>query len=119
MVFDSCVIIDALAGHSNAQEILRAAPVLMIAAVTRTEVLAAALDVDDEANIISLLNEFETIDTNALLADMAAGLRRKYKLKTVDSIILATSVSRQMTLVTRDKDFPLSLGDTILRYTLE
>jgi predicted nucleic acid-binding protein len=51
------------------------------------------------------------VPLDSRLARMAANLRRLYKIKTVDSIIAATSLYTGSTLVTRNiKDFQKIIG---------
>jgi predicted nucleic acid-binding protein len=116
VVFDSCVLIDLLSKRAGAKELLDAASLWAISAATRTEVLAGARGSADETLIIALLDEFNTLEVTAVIADMAGALRRQHRLKTVDAIILASALHHGLRLVTRDAGFPKSLGDFILTY---
>ena len=58
----------------------------------------------DISSIKKLLSTFEIIYTDEQIMNKAIDLRLTYKLKTPDSIIAATSLVRDIPLVTADKD---------------
>ena len=80
---------------------------LFISTITRLEILAApVLLEDEERQILNLLNKFFIIPVDVQIADAAAHIRRTHKLKLGDSIIAATAILTNSTLVTRNlRDF--------------
>lgn len=80
---------------------------LFISAITRIEVLAApVLQEGEEAGIEELLSEFTLINVDIQIADVAARIRRLYRLKLGDSIIGATTLLLNASIVTRNvRDF--------------
>ncbi len=60
-----------------------------------------------EAELRIFLSSFAVLEIDAETADMAASIRRSYRLKLPDAVIWATARTTGRTLVTRDlKDFP-------------
>jgi predicted nucleic acid-binding protein len=80
---------------------------LFISAITRIELFAApALDVEEESKINKLLGSFVMLPVDAQIADVAARIKRTYRLPLGDSIIGATSFLTRAPLVTRNiRDF--------------
>lgn len=80
---------------------------LFISAITRIELLAApVMTPDDEAPILHLLEQFTLVPVEAQVADLAARIRRIYRLELGDSIIAATAILMNAPLVTRNfRDF--------------
>lgn len=121
--FDSNIIIDALAGFEPARlEIRRAASFESRAWVSRMvwiEVLSkgapASLKRAD-----AFLAGFAVDELDAEIAARAAALRRERpRLKSPDSIILASALLRGRVLVTRNtKDFPANMPGIRVPYIL-
>ena len=80
---------------------------LFISAITRIELLAAPiLREDEEALIQNFLNQFILLPVDAQTADVAARIRRIYRLKLGDSIIAASAILTNSILATRNvRDF--------------
>ncbi len=105
-VYDSVILIDALNGDATAQARLDADDMRSISTVTRTEVLTGTKNDLAHVNTLALLDGFEAIPVTNEIADLAADLRREFRLKTADAIIYATARTLGVSLVTRDKAFP-------------
>jgi predicted nucleic acid-binding protein len=60
---------------------------------------------DEEASIKSFLNDLNILPLSFLIKEQAIDLRKKYQIKTPDSIIAATAIQHKLTLLTADKHF--------------
>jgi predicted nucleic acid-binding protein len=106
VVYDSVMLIDALNGDDAACIRLDDDDKPIISTVTRTEVLTGGKSSKQVSQIIALIDGCENIPVTNEIADLAADLRKQYKLKTADAIIYATARTLGVQLVTRDKAFP-------------
>ncbi|WP_420607029.1 PIN domain-containing protein [Novosphingopyxis sp.] len=120
---DSNILIDALAGYDRARvEIRRATASGQRAWVSRMvwiEVLSkGSVEALRRAEIF--LSGFGVDEIDAEIAERAAVLRRdRPRLKTPDTIILATAMLRGRVLVTRNtKDFSANMPGIRVPYTL-
>jgi predicted nucleic acid-binding protein len=86
--------------------------IVHISVITELELLSFSKLTNNELNKIEeFLQIVAIVPLNSRLARMAANLRRLYKIKTVDSIIAATSLYTGSALVTRNiKDFQKIIG---------
>jgi predicted nucleic acid-binding protein len=105
-VYDSVILIDALNGDATSQLRLDEEDARSISTVTRTEVLTGTKTELAHINTLALLDGFDAIAVTNDIADLAADLRKQYRLKTADAIIYATARVLGVSLVTRDKAFP-------------
>jgi predicted nucleic acid-binding protein len=112
-VLDSVILIDIVNGKLVSKAAADAVEERFISVITRTELLAGAKTLEQEAALLRFLSAFETVDVNPTIADSAATLRRTLRLKTPDALILATARHLGVPLLTRDGDFPD--GDDIIR----
>lgn len=103
MLFDSCVLIDALNGHGVAQSFIEMDTTQKISVVTRAEVIAGIQDMHALPVAMTLLDTFTNQQVSLAIADSAGRLRMLYKLKTSDALIVATAIALDETLVTRDR----------------
>lgn len=121
--FDSNILIDALAGFSQARrEISRANEVYGRAWISRmvwVEVMSKG-EIDALQVTERFLSGFVIEDVDAEIASRAAALRReRKKLRSPDALILATAQLRGRVLVTRNtKDFPAEMPGIRVPYTL-
>jgi predicted nucleic acid-binding protein len=107
-VLDTNILIDLLKGVTEANEELGRYSSVAISRLSWIEVLTGAIDAEDEKRIVSLLNYFEIIELDEAIAKRAIVLRKQYRLKVPDAIILASARLRDSLLVTRDiGDFPV------------
>ena len=79
----------------------------IIASVTELELLSSSLlTSQDIAEIDMLLASLSIVPLHSQIARIGAKLRREYRLKTPDSIVAATALFTNSTLLTRNiKDF--------------
>lgn len=76
-----------------------------VSAITLTEVLWYKSITKQEADHLeSLLQSIEIIPVDESIARLAIKFKQDYKLKTIDSLIVATAESIKAKLLTRDKD---------------
>jgi len=77
---------------------------VFISFVTELELLSYSLLNDNEIIIIkNFINKVEIIDVNQDIKTITINLRKKYKLKLPDAIIIATAYCLDFTLITNDK----------------
>jgi predicted nucleic acid-binding protein len=117
MLFDSCVLIDALNGHELAQALIDADADQKISVVTRTEVIAGVKIEDMLLPTFRLLDMFENHDVSCAIADHAGHLRMSQNLKTPDALIAATAIILKQTLVSRDIGLLNISGLTVKSYS--
>jgi len=110
--FDTNPIIYFLAGDQGIaslfSEILSSNDqVVYIPTIVRLELLSKPqMSLYEQSVILEFLNYFRPIALDENIADIAADLRRIYKIKTADSIVAATAIFTGSSLVTRNaKDF--------------
>lgn len=86
--------------------ILKSQPIF-ISTISEVELFSFSRLTTEEADQIeNMLETFSIISLDSQLARIAGFIRRKYKIKTPDSIVAATAMFTDSTLVTRNiKDF--------------
>lgn len=106
-LLDSVILIDHLNGVGASSDlILRHRRDLAISAITRAEVLAG-LDDSGAALTTELLDQFPFLPMDVQIADEAARIRRRTRLRLPDAIQAATATLHGLKLMTRNtKDFP-------------
>ena len=76
----------------------------LVSFITELELLSfPELTEVEEKNINSLLSYFSIINFNDVIKDMTIKIRKKYRLKLPDSIIVATAIVENAALVTSDR----------------
>jgi len=110
MVIDTNIIIACLKGESKVVNILsnwkREGRALFVSSITVAETLAiSSLTESGILKIKAFLNNFISIPFDDSIAEIAAKLRRKYSLKIPDAGIAASAITRNVPLVTRDRQF--------------
>jgi predicted nucleic acid-binding protein len=110
-LFDSNVLIDYLNGVAAAKTELARYEIPAISVVTWIEVLVGASPGAESATR-GFLSNFERIEVTDVISEKAVAIRRTTGLRIPDAIILATAVTENLLLVTRNsKDFgPASPG---------
>ena len=112
-LFDTNVLIDFLAGITQAREEIDQYDEVAISIVTWMEVMIGAPDDAQEATR-AFLDRFELIALDQDVAEIAVALRRAHRLKLPDAIVWASARRDGRLFVTRDtKDFPV--GDPGVR----
>lgn len=118
-LFDTNIIIDYLVGERQAKEEIDLYEDRAISIITYIELVVGLSNEKDIKTIKKFLQEFSIIDVNLSLVEHTALLRKKYKLKLPDAIILATVYHYQYLFVTRDrKNFPETLPIVRIPYSL-
>lgn len=104
-LFDTNILIDFLRGMPQAAEEVARHERPAISIVTWMEVMAGAPQGTEKATR-AFLAAYEVLDVDPDVAERAVALRRKYRLKFPDAVILASAQEAGMLLVTRDDAFP-------------
>lgn len=108
-LFDTNIIIDYLHGEIQAKNEFASFSKKMLSGISYMEVLVG-VGQDLEAVSEFLASEFEIIWLNKIIADKAIEVRKQYKIKLPDAIILASAFVNEALLVTRNtKDFAADL----------
>lgn len=118
MIFDSCILIDALKNHVEARRLIVMNRERAISVVTRSEVLAGADTEAAQRTARALLGRFVNIEVDAALADLAGHGRREHRLKLPDALVLASAQSRGVGVVTRDRALARAAG-TVPAYIVD
>lgn len=115
-LIDTVIIIDHLNGIKKATQWLKKNKDSYISSITRAEVLTGA-DEKEKHSIKVLLDSFETLTITNETADLAADLRKKYKLKLPDALQAALAIIYKVELATRNtKDFKKKMGFVKIPY---
>lgn len=105
-LLDSTIVIDHLNGIGEATKWLSGLKPdeAVISVITRAEVLVKARD---KWEVVSaFLDEYGCLSIGPDEADLAAGIRNRYRLKLPDAFQAVLAQNEELTLVTRDtKDF--------------
>jgi predicted nucleic acid-binding protein len=118
VLIDSTVLIDVLRGHRAATAYLestRAATALVSVTPVRTEVLGG-IGTDQVRVTLDLLREIHWLDVTIDLADVAAGLSRRFRpahsgIGVVDYLVAAGSIQINAELATMNvRHFPMFPG---------
>ena len=106
-LLDSDILLDFLDGFAPAAEEIARYRQPCVSIISWMELMAGAKDPDDEETRRGFLNHFRILPLSIDVAEEAAALRRKYRLKLPDAIIWATAVTENCLFVSRNKkDFP-------------
>lgn len=118
-LFDTNIIIDYLVGERQAKEEIELYDNRAISIITYIELIVGLSNEKDIRQIKQFLQDFSIIDVDISLVEHTAFMRKKYKLKLPDAIILATAYHYQYLFVTRDrKDFHVTLPIVRIPYSL-
>ena len=117
-VFDTNILIDYLNGISEARTELGKFQVKCISVINYIELLVGITDKKVLPEIQRFLSSFQRIEVNQEIADLTIFLRKQYKLKVPDAIVLASAQWIGGVLVTRNtKDFQMSMPFVHIPYT--
>ncbi|OIO37093.1 MAG: hypothetical protein AUJ72_05235 [Candidatus Omnitrophica bacterium CG1_02_46_14] len=103
-LLDSTILIDHLNGIKEATDWLSRlqSEEAMISVITRAEVLVKAGD--QWERVQALLDEFGCFSIGPDEADVAAGIRNRYKVKLPDAFQVTLAQAQNLILVTRDAE---------------
>ena len=103
-VFDTNILIDLLNGITEANDELGRYSQVAISRISWIEVLTGVRDEQDQNRVESMLSFFEMIELDESVSRRAIELRKQYRLKVPDAIVLASAKLCDSILVTRDVD---------------
>jgi len=105
LFLDTNILIYFLSGDDTLATFLNER-VVYVSFITQMELLSySQLTSLEEEAIEQLLSQCIITDMNTEIKSEAIRLRKKYKLKLPDSIVMASAIYHQLPLVTSDKDF--------------
>lgn len=104
ILIDTNVIIYHLSG-SEGLELLLSDKELYISAITYSELLCKQLPVKEQEILNDYLSSVQIIHTNNFICEVAAELKKQYRLKLPDALIAATCFFLNLPLFTFDNDF--------------
>ena len=109
-VFDTNIIIDYLNGDERARSEMLLYKKVWISIITYIEVLVGVTNTDKYKVIKQYLLSLNILEIDKDIADNAIEIRKKFKLKVPDALILASAEKIGAILVTRNtKDFDSNL----------
>jgi predicted nucleic acid-binding protein len=102
LLVDSNILIYLLNGDHTIESILEESTVFL-SFINKIELLSFQNTTSRQQEIIEeIIHNTTVIQSNDYIIEVAIQLRKKYKLKTPDAIVLATSVFLEMPLLTAD-----------------
>jgi len=105
-VFDTNILIDIGKGYEEARLELARYKQVSISVITWIEVISGVRSPSEKAVIQAFLQQFITVPLTQEIAEAAADIRQRHRMKLPDAIIWATATVRGTLLVTRNiKDF--------------
>ena len=105
-LLDTNILVDYLNGLDAAREEIGHYEAPLISTITWMEVMAGVND-DEQQAVRSFLSRFIQVNIDAEVAEIAASIRRKLKMRLPDAIIWASAKRESALLVSRNtKDFP-------------
>jgi len=119
-LLDSVILIDHLNGvHEATEYIKRFHKDCAVSVITRAEVLVP-YEWEAAQPILRLLDSFQTLTIEPVIADRAASLRREHRWKLPDAFQAAIAETHSLKFVTRNtRDFPLAKYQFVIEpYTI-
>ena len=105
LMLDTNVIIYSLGGNTTITRLITNKE-HFISEITEIELLGFhKISKEDEKVLTAYLKNTFVIGLNSSIKSSAINLKRRYRLKTVDSIIAASAIHFDLPLVTADKEF--------------
>lgn len=118
-VFDTNILIDYFNGHPKAKEEIKLYSFRAISIITYIEISVGLSDFEEIESIKAFLHTFDIINIDLPVAERAAAIRKKHKLKIPDALILATAEHNQCLLITRNtKDFEQTIPIVRVPYVI-
>lgn len=111
---DTNILIYLLKGDNTLSELLYNKR-LFISFISELELLSYPVDKAESKKIKSLLKDCQIVELNEDIKHLTIELRKQYKLKLPDAIVVASSVYSNSPLITADKGFKkLSMFDIVI-----
>lgn len=114
LCIDTCIFIDFFRGKPEAQHFLKKIStqknLVIFSAITETELLSgkSCHDFKNRQLVLSVLSNFEKIEVDNPVAQVAGYVRRTFSVSIPDAIIAATAIKTDAVLYTKNKkDFDL------------
>ena len=105
LLLDTNIIIYLLSGDKTLADLLNK-KTLYISFITQLELLGySEISSKELSKIESFLGQSTIIDINQEIKNLVIKLRKSYKLKLPDCIVLATAIHLDLPLLSTDKDF--------------
>ncbi len=102
---DTNIILYLLAGDKTIAELLNGKQIYL-SFITQLELLGYSKNSKKDLKIIKeLIDQCVIIDVNDEIKEMVIDLKRKYRLKLPDGIIIATAIYLDLPLITADQEF--------------
>ena len=104
-VVDSDIFIDFLRGVEEAKDFfINNAENIAFSAITEIELLSGKIcnEEREREKILFFLSKYTKIPIDNPMTILAGGLRRKFNIPFADSVIAATAISNEATLITRN-----------------
>lgn len=118
-LFDTNIIIDYLNGYTKARDEIQLYNARYVSIITYIEILVGVPDQDEYKMVEEFLTSFEIIHLDIEVARTAIEMRKRYKIKVPDSIILSSAQTHNALLITRDaKDFYQNIPIVRVPYTI-
>lgn len=116
LLLDTNIILYLLSGDGTIAELLDKKEIY-ISVITEMELLSfSEISKEEEQVIKNFIKECKVVFINSEIKNEAAFLRRKYKTKLPDAIIIATALYLNLPLVTADSDFKKIDGIRLIYY---
>ncbi len=118
ILLDTNIVLYLLKGNDTLEELLQGKnPYLSF--MTELELIGfPGISSKEEAKINELLNECLIVSLNNNIKKKYVELRRKYRLKLVDTIIAATAISLNIPFITSDKQFTSIKELNLIQYEI-
>jgi predicted nucleic acid-binding protein len=118
-IFDTNIIIDYLNGEMQAKDEISIYSEKCISVITYIEVLVGVKDSVANTVVRNFLMSFDIVNIDLEIAELSVKLRKVYKLKVPDALILASAERVSATLVTRNtKDFTADIPIVRIPYKI-
>lgn len=117
-IFDTNILIDYLNGDNQAKKEMDLYEFCAISIITYIEIIVGLQNTEEIETIKKFLHGFSIIGIDLPIAERTIIVRKKYKLKIPNALILATAEQSQCLLITRNtKDFSATLPIVRVPYT--
>jgi hypothetical protein len=118
ILLDTNIIIYLLDGDVELAEFLLNKK-LYVSVISEIELLAFPdISIAQTKGVLEFLNECIIININDTIKNETIKIRKKFKVKIPDSIIIATALSMNIPVMTSDKDFEKVSGLQLLIYDI-